>query len=250
MPTNARKKARTTGDDSDGDRNHGLQSSLGLVHEREVHEISSSGSDGDSHSDSNQVESAHPSPPPTVKKRRRGRKVSSSQVIDEEDATGSYLHVFRDYAHKNIEDFLPKSLTYILSILSAEEARKSVSKRTPVTTSLELSDKEPWDTMKAQLLMKIDEALSPHVLEFDGYTVMFYISRVLPKPGMVLATEVSYRALLSRAANLTSKTPTINLTIQEKQNFANKENEGGPGAVSMEVVKEKKKVCYSDFPCI
>src|ERR1700678_3173881 len=88
------------------------------------------------------------------------------------------------HAHNIVEDAPPKKLTYLLSILSAEETSKPVSKCTPINLSPELRDKEPWDTIKSQLLVKIDAALLPHVLDFDDYTVMFYISCVLPKPGM------------------------------------------------------------------
>ena len=66
-------------------------------------------------------------------------------------------------AHNIIESLLRK-LTCLISILSAKEASKLVSKCTPIIVSLELEDKEPWDTIKAQLLMKIDTALSPSVL--------------------------------------------------------------------------------------
>jgi hypothetical protein len=126
-------------------------------------------------------------------------------------------------------------------------SKKARSATTPISTALELGEKEPWDTLKAQLLMKIDTALSPHVLNFDNYTVMFYISRVLPKPGMILETEESYSALLLRAANLASKTPTINLTIQEKKHGEDKENEGASGAGQKEGSKDKKKVYCLHF---
>jgi hypothetical protein len=193
-----------------------------------------------------QVPNSHPSPPPTVEKRKRGRKPKSSKTIE-----GSFIGlIFYNssliFANSPV-DVPPKNLTYILSILSAEEATKAVSKRTPISTALELSEKEPWDTLKAQLLMKIDTALSPHVLNFDDYTVMFYISRVLPRPGMILETEDSYSALLLRAANLTSKTPTINLTIQEKKHGENKENDGASGAGQKEGSKDKKKVYLDAF---
>jgi hypothetical protein len=144
-------------------------------------------------------------------------------------------------AHNIVEDAPLKKLTYLLSILSAEETSKPISKRTPINLSLELGDKEPWDPIKSQLLVKIDVALSPHVLDFDDYTVMFYISRVLPKPGMALSTEDGYMALLLRAASL---------TIQEKKSMANKENEGALVAEAKEGGKDKKKVCCSDFSCI
>jgi hypothetical protein len=141
----------------------------------------------------------------------------------------------------------PKKLTYLLSILSVEEAGKPVSKHTPVSESLELSDKEPWDTLKAQLLVKIDTALSPSHLAFDDYIVMFYISRVLPKPGMALSTNENYAALLLRAANLASKTPTINITIQQKKGIIDKENEAAPSAEVKDGGKAAKKVRCCDF---
>ena len=46
---------------------------------------------------------------------------------------------------------------------------------------------------------------------------MFYILRILPKPGMTLVNEDNYMALLLHAGNLTSKTPTVNITINEKK---------------------------------
>ncbi|KAF8185982.1 hypothetical protein BJ912DRAFT_852486, partial [Pholiota molesta] len=122
-------------------------------------------------------------------------------------------------------------LTYILTILSAQEASKPVSKRQPVSDSIELGNQEPWDTVKAQLLVKIDTALNPAILNFDDFTVMFYIPRVLPKPGMALSIEENYAALLVRAANLASKTPTINITIQQKHGVkpaVDKEKENVP----------------------
>ena len=77
--------------------------------------------------------------------------------------------------------------------------------------------------IKAQLLIKIVTALSLSVLSFDNYIIMFYISCVLPKLGMILSTKDNYAALLLHATNLTSKTPTINPTIQEKKSPPNKE---------------------------
>jgi len=53
---------------------------------------------------------------------------------------------------------------------------------------------------------------------------MFYIPRVLPKPGMALSTNENYAALLLCTKNLASKTPTINLTIQQKKGEMDKEN--------------------------
>ena len=149
------------------------------------------------------------------------------------------------FANNPVEDVPLKKITYILSILSAEEATKAVSKWMPISMALELREKEPWDTLKAQLFMKIDMVLSPHILNFDDYMVMFYISCVLPRPGMILKTKDNYSALLLHATNLTRKTPTINITIQEKKHVENKENEGASRAGQKRgSSKDKKKVYF------
>lgn len=119
-----------------------------------------------------------------------------------------------------------------------------VSKRQPVNTSLELSSAEPWDTVKAQLLVKIDNALSPPLLNFDGYTTMFYIPRLLAKPGIPLTTDENYASLLLRVMGSSSKMPTVNITIEEKKSSANKENMVGQEPDPKgESGKQKKKVC-------
>ena len=58
---------------------------------------------------------------------------------------------------------------YMTTTLSALEAKKAVSKCVPINESFELSMEEPWDTLKAQLLVKIDNALSPKNLEYQQY---------------------------------------------------------------------------------
>ena len=92
--------------------------------------------------------------------------------------------------------------------------------------------------MKAKLLVEIDTARSPHFLDFDNYILMYFIPRILLKPGIALSTEEHYNALLVRAANLTSETPTINLTIQEKKKKSNKEN--APATQAIVETKGKK----------
>ena len=112
----------------------------------------------------------------------------------------------------------------VLSILSASEAKKSVSKREPKTHSVQFSTDEPWDTLKAQLLAKISIALNPPIIDFAQYNIMFYISRILPKPGLPLMSQEDFDIMNNRARNLTMKNPTINLLIVEKNNSGKKEN--------------------------
>jgi hypothetical protein len=151
------------------------------------------------------------------------------------------------HTHNIVEPAPMVKFTYFLSILSAEEATKPVSKRLPVSISLELGAEEPWDRLKAQLLMKIDKTLAPWALNFDDYLAMFFIPRVLPKPGMALSTDENYAALLKRAKNLASKTPTINVTIQQKKGEVDKEN---VAVIVNADMGRAKKVYFYHFDCI
>jgi len=127
-------------------------------------------------------------------------------------------------------------ITYVITIYGAEELSKASAKRVAIPALMELSKKEPWDTFKAQLLVRIDNALHPGSLDINNYNVMFYIPRILPKPGLVLQNQDNYTSLLMRAANLTSKTPTISLVVKQKKPTNNqnqevdKENQGVPVA--------------------
>ena len=79
-----------------------------------------------------------------------------------------------------------KVLTYLLTIFSAIEASKAVSKRRPESDELDLLSTEPWDTFKAQVLAKISKNLAPRILDFDDYKIMYFIPRLVPKPGRQL----------------------------------------------------------------
>ena len=78
--------------------------------------------------------------------------------------------------------------------------------------------------MKAQFFVKISNILSPLNLDFADYDTRFYIPRSLPKPGIELTTPENYASLVTRAHNLMSNTPTVNITIQRKGGGADKEN--------------------------
>jgi hypothetical protein len=73
-------------------------------------------------------------------------------------------------------EFEFKKITYILSILSASECKKTVSKHIPKTESFHLNTDKPWDTLIAQMLAKISSTLRPQLLNIDNYDIMFYIT--------------------------------------------------------------------------
>lgn len=97
-----------------------------------------------------------------------------------------------------------------------QELAKPFSRRKGRNTSLELSTSEPWDTVKAQLLVKIVAELSPATVDYSHYDVMVYIPHILPKPGMPLVTPKNYTSILARVNNMSMLTPTVNITIEEK----------------------------------
>ena len=132
-----------------------------------------------------------------------------------------------------------RKVMYVLSIFFAAEMEKATMKRSSKNASLWLDTDEPWDTMKAQILVQVEQALSPQHLDFSKYEVMFYIPRVLPKPGLVLATDTDYNYMVEHACNIKTADPIINLVIVEKKDPENKENlPGDKGAEA----KPKKKV--------
>jgi hypothetical protein len=128
-------------------------------------------------------------------------------------------------------------INYILTVFSASEMAKIVSKRHAKTVSLSLNTSEPWDTVMAQLFVKIDFMLKPHVptIDFTGYDVMCTIPRVLAKPGISLTCEADYTMLLDRISKI--KSPLVNVSFEAVTAGSDKENEDYKG----NKLKTKKK---------
>ena len=139
------------------------------------------------------------------------------------------------------------NLTYLLTILSASELKKSVAKRCPKTFTVRLNKDEPWDTVKAQFLVKITQALNPTVINWNNYSVTFYISRILPKPGASLSEPCDHAFLLEQANTTNGKELTINVVVTESVGQANKENEAIGNVEEGAKKQDKKKVRYWCF---
>ncbi|KAF9459546.1 hypothetical protein BDZ94DRAFT_1324692 [Collybia nuda] len=182
--------------------------------------------EGDEEEDGPEIQDEDPvtlTPPPTVpQKQKRGQKPKSASLQPE----------------------ALKTITYILSIIPASQSNKPASKRVAMTASVQLTTDEPWSTMEAQILVKISKTLNPKTLDFKNYDAMFHILRVLPKPGMSLANETDYGFMIQRACNLTTRNPTINITINEipaaANNATDKENTGS-SKVKGQGKKKKQK---------
>ena len=93
--------------------------------------------------------------------------------------------------------------------------------------------------MKAQILVLLSATLNPPVLDFENYELMFHIPRVLPKPGLSLASEADYLIMTGCGCNMTAKDPTINIFVVEK--LINREKENDKEEVDQEKSKDKGK---------
>ena len=137
---------------------------------------------------------------------------------------------------------IPK-LDYILTLFSATEMKKSATKYEPKKSSLQLSADEPWDTVKAQILVtKIDEVLKPSTLSIDNYEVLFTIPCVVSKPSYPLASAMDYSILLDRSV----KSKLVQLSISTVDDDGNKENEEVDNAAA-EKLKKKKAAILPPF---
>jgi hypothetical protein len=141
-------------------------------------------------------------------------------------------------------------------MLSIEEAKKPASKCTPEMAEIELSSDEPWDTIKAQFLVKIDTKLSPGNLDFNDYRVMYSIPRLLSKPGMQLSTSESYESLIKRVISTPNQNPIVNVTIEQKKGGGDKENKkdapeaGGDEARTASKSSKKVSTLHSAYSWI
>ena len=126
----------------------------------------------------------------------------------------------------------PSKVDYILTVFSAADMKKPATRREPKKSSIQLSADEPWDTFKAQLLVKIDDLLKPSTLSIDDYEILFSIPRVVTKPGYPLASAMDYTILLERSVKSRLVQLSISAVIDN-----NKENDEVDNA---EKLKKKK----------
>ncbi|KAL4072349.1 hypothetical protein V8B97DRAFT_1917139 [Scleroderma yunnanense] len=107
----------------------------------------------------------------------------------------------------------PKKISYLISILSAAKMKKIKSKHELMNESVDLSIEVPWDTLKAQILAKIVKTLNPQLIIFKDYTMVYYISCILPKSGLSLAGQEDFDGLMKCMKEMPSKIPIMNIVI-------------------------------------
>jgi hypothetical protein len=112
-------------------------------------------------------------------------------------------------------------LDYIVAIFPPAELKKAITKCVPKNMSLRLSTEEPWDTVKAQILIKIDTALNPWSINFENYSIAYTIPHILSKPSYPLSSTDDYALLVDRAL----KPKLVHLHVTPVVGLNDKENE-------------------------
>ena len=82
---------------------------------------------------------------------------------------------------------------------------------------MKLDTNEPFDTWKAQLLVRIDKILAPEMLDLANYEVNFTVARISVAP-MAISCDEEYIDMLGRMARTRDLTCTI--YVQELQQMA------------------------------
>ena len=110
------------------------------------------------------------------------------------------------------------TINYAVSFFSSAEMKKLIAKRVPKCSSFKLCSEESWDTLKAQLLVKVSNALGDAAnLNFSKYNFMVSILRIVSKPGIPLTSDNDYDLLLTKIKARRVKDPIIaNITITLK----------------------------------
>ncbi|KAG0696077.1 hypothetical protein DFH29DRAFT_813490, partial [Suillus ampliporus] len=128
-------------------------------------------------------------------------------------------------------------ISYMVLILSASKMKKPKSKREPVNASIDLRTDKPWDTLKAQILVKISAVINPRMLCFDNYLLTYHISQVLPKPGLSFSTQADYDGMMKCVNGMAAKAPNVNINIiQQVVDENEKQGEDDPSRKNEQVI--------------
>jgi hypothetical protein len=103
------------------------------------------------------------------------------------------------------------NITYDLTIYSISQMQKAENQRKSVNTFLVLASDYEFDTIKAQILMKIAESLNPKMIAFEDYSISWTIPRTQVS-SMPLRTPADYLFCLDLVVK--QKTPSVNLIIE------------------------------------
>jgi hypothetical protein len=98
-------------------------------------------------------------------------------------------------------------------MFASQEMTKAVSRRTPVSASLEFLSDEAWNDVCARMLIKILATLNPPVLTITNYSVHVTATRVISKPGLPLNSEDDYVLVLKHLSKAKGDNVILSATI-------------------------------------
>ncbi|KAL4075438.1 hypothetical protein J3A83DRAFT_4186340 [Scleroderma citrinum] len=121
---------------------------------------------------------------------------------------------------------------------------KDLKKHCGKSVFLKLSSDQPFDTWKAQVLVKIDATFHPNTIVFDDYEVLFSAPCVPPTP-LAITDEEGYVKLIQHA--IKSKNYKANIYIQQmmptvkKHPHSSSNTSGSEGNLSKDKKMKKQK---------
>ncbi|KAJ7724778.1 hypothetical protein B0H16DRAFT_1736524 [Mycena metata] len=137
---------------------------------------------------------------------------------------------------------LVRDVLVTIAVYTAEQMKKSrTSRGSPKSDLYTLTSDEPWDTLKAQIGVRICGILNPAILDLDNYDLTFTVPRHISDP-IKLSDETHYKHLLKTA--LTIKTgPSARVIVEPKPVANEKENDdAGQNGSKAKKGGEKTKV--------
>lgn len=92
--------------------------------------------------------------------------------------------------------------------------RPKAKRGDPVSDFIQLCEDQAWDTVKAQLMAKIESILKPATIRYEDYNGTFAIPRHSPQP-MPLNDAEKYAFLVERALK-TKNDPAVKIVVEAR----------------------------------
>ena len=132
----------------------------------------------------------------------------------------AYINAFSTFALEKkplangdeMDSELAKKLTFNIALFSVKERSKDFKKKTGKNMYMVLDSNEPFNTWRAQLLVRIEKTLNPSKLDINNYKIHFTIACISPSPLMV-SSEEEFANMLERIGK--SKDLACNVYVQE-----------------------------------
>jgi hypothetical protein len=97
---------------------------------------------------------------------------------------------------------------------AAQMAKPKTKRGDPKSDFFRLDEDKEWDTMKAQIMAKIDSILKPRTISYDDYDITFAIPRYSPQP-MLLDDNDKYLYMVEHALKAKSG-PCAKIVIEAR----------------------------------